>query len=166
VFTELAAQVQEEEQGLGEVAAALAELDATAGLAELARAEGYTRPRVDDSQAFEIRGGRHPVVEQALKAARAGPFIENDCVLGRADIAPAPGFDETAEGRIWLKSEASIRMAEGLGLPWSLAAGFRVLPLRLRDAVYSFVARNRFRVAGRRAVCYAPPTEFRDRFIG
>jgi DNA mismatch repair protein MutS len=102
VFTELAAAVQEAEQGLGEVAAALAELDATAGLAELARTEAYTRPRVDDSQAFEIRGGRHPVVEQALKAARAGPFIENDCVLGRAEIAPAPGFDETAEGRIWL----------------------------------------------------------------
>ncbi len=102
VFAELAAAVQEAEQGLGEVAAALAELDATAGLAELARTEAYTRPRVDDSQAFEIRGGRHPVVEQALKAARAGPFIENDCVLGRAEIAPAPGFDETAEGRIWL----------------------------------------------------------------
>jgi DNA mismatch repair protein MutS len=102
VFAELAAEVQEKERGLGEVAAALAELDATAGLAELARAEGYTRPRVDASQAFDIRGARHPVVEQALKAAKAGPFIENDCVLGRADVAPAPGFDETAEGRIWL----------------------------------------------------------------
>ena len=101
VFAELAAAV-ESEQGLGEVAAALAELDATAGLAELARTEGYTRPIVDASQAFEIRGGRHPVVEQALRAAKAGPFIENDCVLGRAEVAPAPGFDETAEGRIWL----------------------------------------------------------------
>ena len=57
-------------------------------------------------------------------------------------------------------------MAEGLGLPWSMAAGFRVLPLRLRDAVYNFVSRNRFRIGGLRAVCYAPPAEFRDRFIG
>ncbi len=102
VFAELAAKVQEKERALCEVAAALAELDAVAGLAELARIEGYTRPRVDASQAFDIRGGRHPVVEQALKAAKAGPFIDNDCVLGRADLAPAPGFDETAEGRIWL----------------------------------------------------------------
>ena len=70
VFAELAAAVQAEEHGLGQVAAALADLDATAALAELARIEGYTRPRVDDSQAFEIRGGRHPVVEQALKAAQ------------------------------------------------------------------------------------------------
>jgi DNA mismatch repair protein MutS len=102
MFNELAAEVQENEQSLGEIAAALAELDATAGLAELARMEGYTRPRVDASQAFDIRGGRHPVVEQALKAAKSGPFIENDCVLGRADRAPGPGFDETGEGRIWL----------------------------------------------------------------
>jgi DNA mismatch repair protein MutS len=102
VFAELAAKVQEKERELGEVAAALAELDAIAGLAELARVEGYTRPRVDATQAFDIRGGRHPVVEQALKAAKAGPFIENDCVLGRADVAPAPGFDETADRRIWL----------------------------------------------------------------
>ena len=60
VFTELAAAI-ERERGLGAVAVALAELDATAGLAELARTEGYTRPRIDASQAFEIRGGRHPV---------------------------------------------------------------------------------------------------------
>lgn len=56
------------------------------------------------------------------------------------------------QGRVWLKSEGSIRMAEGLGLPWSLAAGFRTLPLRLRDAIYNFVARNRFRIAGRFAM--------------
>ncbi len=98
VFTELADAVQREERGLGEIAAALAELDATAGLAELARIEGYTRPIVDDSEAFEIRGGRHPVVEQALAAARAGPFIENDCVLGRTE----PGDEEPDGGRIWL----------------------------------------------------------------
>ena len=104
VFTELSEVVQREERGLSEIAAALAELDATAGLAELARHEGYTRPFVDDSEAFEIRGGRHPVVEQALAAAKAGPFIENDCVLGRAE--PSGGDSGTEEevegGRIWL----------------------------------------------------------------
>jgi DNA mismatch repair protein MutS len=100
VFTELSEAVQREERGLSEIAAALAELDATAGLAELARLEGYTRPVVDDSEAFEIRGGRHPVVEQALAAAKAGPFIENDCVLGRAE--PSGAEEEVEGGRIWL----------------------------------------------------------------
>ena len=81
----------------------LAELDATAGLAELARRGLYAAPSSTTAQAFEIRGGRHPVVEQALAAAKAGPFIENDCVLGRADArAGSRGTDETADGRIWL----------------------------------------------------------------
>ena len=102
IFAELATAVQNEEQGLGEVAAAVAELDATAGLAELARMEGYVRPAIDGSQAFEIHGGRHPVVEQALKASKAGPFIENDCILGRVEIPPTPGFDESTDARIWL----------------------------------------------------------------
>lgn len=102
VFAELAAAIEREAGALGRIAAALAELDATAGLAELARTESYTRPVVDDSQAFEIRGGRHPVVEQALRAAKAGAFIENDCVLGAgADRRQGDG-EETADGRIWL----------------------------------------------------------------
>lgn len=102
IFTDLARLIEAHEHALGNVAAALAELDHTAALAELARARGWVRPVVDDSQAFEILGGRHPVVEEALKATRAGPFIENDCMLGRAHLQPAPGFDEPADARIWL----------------------------------------------------------------
>lgn len=100
IFAELAAAIQKEADELGRVAAAIAELDATAALAELARFEGYTRPQIDTSQVFDIRGGRHPVVEQALRVAKANAFIENDCVLGEG--AGAGGDEETAKGRIWL----------------------------------------------------------------
>ncbi len=108
IFNELAADVAAAEQALGAVAEALAELDVVAALAELAQAENLVRPVIDDSDAFEIKGGRHPVVEQALRAAKAGAFIENDCVLGRAEVAPprsasgGPGFDEAPHARIWL----------------------------------------------------------------
>jgi len=103
IFTELTGQIAAEERTLGTIAAALAEIDVSVALAELAAQEGYVRPIVDESHAFEIRGGRHPVVEQALAAARAGPFIENDCVLVRGSVGDGPpGFDEVAEGRIWL----------------------------------------------------------------
>jgi predicted DCC family thiol-disulfide oxidoreductase YuxK len=70
-----------------------------------------------------------------------------------------------ADGIAWLKSEGSIRMAEGLGFPWAMAAAFRVLPLSIRDWLYEFVARNRFRLFGRREVCYIPALRFRDRFL-
>lgn len=69
-------------------------------------------------------------------------------------------------GRAWFKSEGSIRMAEGLGFPWRLAALLRVMPLRLRDALYERVAKNRFKWFGRRDTCYMPNTEFKGRFLG
>ncbi len=113
IFDELAGAVAKEEQALAALAAALAEIDHYAGLAELAAGERYVRPTVDGSLVFELRGGRHPVVEQALRAAKSGPFIENDCVLvrgagGDVDDGSAsasskpPGLEEGAEGRVWL----------------------------------------------------------------
>jgi predicted DCC family thiol-disulfide oxidoreductase YuxK len=68
-------------------------------------------------------------------------------------------------GIAWFKSEGSIRMAEGLGFPWSLAAIFRVLPLRLRDALYGAVARNRLRWFGTRSACFRPDPRDADRFL-
>lgn len=102
VFSELSADVAANEALLSDVAGALGELDHTAGLAHLAHHERYVRPTVDASDAFDIRGGRHPVVEQALRRARGGPFVSNDCVLGRAGAELPPGFDEMPDARIWL----------------------------------------------------------------
>ncbi|MFO1170529.1 MAG: DNA mismatch repair protein MutS [Hyphomicrobiaceae bacterium] len=118
IFAELAAKVLREDSGVSAVAAALAELDHTQGLAELAVAERYVRPVLDTSPAFEISGGRHPVVEQALKRDKQAAFIENDCVLGvsraalaatksghgtyRQDQDSTGGFEERSDARIWL----------------------------------------------------------------
>ena len=66
---------------IAQTARGLAELDLTAALADLAKAENWCRPKVDESRALNIEDGRHPVVEQALR--RTGePFIANDCDLG------------------------------------------------------------------------------------
>ncbi len=66
---------------LGTAARALAEIDLAAALAELATLNNWCRPAVDDSRRFEIAGGRHPVVEAALKLQSGAPFIANDCAL-------------------------------------------------------------------------------------
>jgi len=70
-----------------------------------------------------------------------------------------------ADGVAWLKSEAVIRIAQRLGLPWSLAAIARVLPRPWRDRLYGVLARNRFRVFGRRDSCYLPDPRDADRFL-
>lgn len=83
-FNELSNQVNTAADKIAECAAALAELDTILGLALLSEEEHYTRPLVDNSQSFNIRNGRHPVVEQALRKSKSGPFIENNCVLDKA----------------------------------------------------------------------------------
>ena len=62
---------------LRELAAALAELDVLANLAERSRALNYCRPELVDEPGIRIRAGRHPVVEQLLDA----PFVANDLEL-------------------------------------------------------------------------------------
>jgi DNA mismatch repair protein MutS len=65
-------------------ARALAEIDVAAAFADLSAEENWCQPLVDDSRAFQITGGRHPVVERALR--REGqPFVANDCALTGRD---------------------------------------------------------------------------------
>ncbi len=70
---------------LGALARALSEIDLTAGLAHLATSENWVLPKMDDSRAFDLQGGRHPVVEAALQAS-GSPFIANDCDLSEQSI--------------------------------------------------------------------------------
>jgi DNA mismatch repair protein MutS len=69
---------------IGLAARGLAEIDLAAGLADLAAAETWAEPVVDNSRAFMVTGGRHPVVERALRRQGAGPFVANDCALTEA----------------------------------------------------------------------------------
>ncbi|MDE2029386.1 MAG: DNA mismatch repair protein MutS [Alphaproteobacteria bacterium] len=81
LFADLVGEVTSRMQDLRAAAQALAALDVAAALAELAVEQNYARPVVDASRAFEIKAGRHPVVEQALKKQGGGAFIANDCDL-------------------------------------------------------------------------------------
>lgn len=80
VFDRLRAAVLDRAPQIGQAARALAEIDLATGFADIAAGEGWVRPRVDDSRAFVIEGGRHPVVERALKR-KADSFVANDCRL-------------------------------------------------------------------------------------
>jgi predicted DCC family thiol-disulfide oxidoreductase YuxK len=87
-------------------------------------------------------------------------------VLGPEGVDSLPDsivlMDETG---VHTRSSAAIRIAEGLGRPYSLLSVGRVLPRPLRDAVYDFVARNRYRWFGRRETCMVPTPELTARFV-
>jgi predicted DCC family thiol-disulfide oxidoreductase YuxK len=67
--------------------------------------------------------------------------------------------------RAAVRSTAALRIARGLGLPWSLAYGLTVVPPPLRDFAYDFFARRRYRWFGRKEECMLPTPELRDRFL-
>ncbi|MGX7741404.1 DNA mismatch repair protein MutS [Rhodopseudomonas parapalustris] len=93
IFDRLAAMIDAAGEDLRAAAHAFALLDVATALAKLASDDNYVRPEVDQSLSFAIEGGRHPVVEQALKKA-GEPFIANAC-----DLSPGPA---QTSGQIWL----------------------------------------------------------------
>ena len=90
LFTEMCELALAHAEPIAAAADALSVLDVASALGELAVAQRYARPKVDDSLAFAITRGRHPVVEAALAAGHGGPFVANDC-----DLSP------DARGRLW-----------------------------------------------------------------
>jgi len=93
IFERLCAKALAIGDDLRAAAHAFALLDVATALGRLAVDENYVRPEVDESLGFAIEGGRHPVVEQALKR-NGEPFIANSC-----DLSPAPG---QKSGQLWL----------------------------------------------------------------
>lgn len=62
-------------------------------------------------------------------------------------------------------SDAVLAIYAGLGWPWKALAVFRLVPRVIRDPLYLFVARNRYRIFGKRDSCWLPSPEFRDRLL-
>ena len=93
IFDRLCAMALAAGDDLRAAAHAFAMLDVATALARLAIDDNYVRPEVDHSLSFAVEGGRHPVVEQALKR-NGQPFIANSC-----DLSPGPA---QKNGQLWL----------------------------------------------------------------
>jgi predicted DCC family thiol-disulfide oxidoreductase YuxK len=69
------------------------------------------------------------------------------------------------EARCFARSSAALRVVRRLPWPWPLLYGFIVVPRPLRDLVYRWVARHRYRWFGRRSTCLMPTPEVQARFL-
>jgi len=69
------------------------------------------------------------------------------------------------EGKAYQKSTAALKLYNLLPLPWKWTQLFWIVPRRVRDAVYNFVARNRYKWFGKREQCMIPTPQLRRRFI-
>lgn len=100
---------------------------------------------------------------------RFAPFQSEaaERILGKFNY-PAASLDSFVlieGGKLYTKSEAGLRVQKLLGGIHSLLYAFIVVPAPLRDAVYDFVAGNRYRWFGKREECMIPDPGIRSRFL-
>lgn len=108
--------------------------------------------RHDRSQRIRFASIQSAVGQQLL--ARAGLRVE-----GLQTLLVIDGE------RSWQHTAAILRVLHALGWPWRLAWAGWLVPAPLRDALYRWVARNRYRIWGRSATCMLPAPEHGARFL-
>jgi len=67
--------------------------------------------------------------------------------------------------KCYIKSEAVFEIIKELSGFWYLFGVFRILPLSIRDACYSFISKNRYNLFGKKDVCMMPSEKIKKRFL-
>jgi predicted DCC family thiol-disulfide oxidoreductase YuxK len=113
--------------------------------------------RHDRKDAFRFAPQQGEAARQVLaRHALDSATMETICVIENYN-SPQEAF--------YTRSDAALLIAEGLGGIWTLTLAARLLPRSFRDACYDFVARNRYRIFGRRTECRLPCEEDKHRFL-
>ncbi|CAM4362288.1 thiol-disulfide oxidoreductase DCC family protein [Paenibacillus phoenicis] len=68
-------------------------------------------------------------------------------------------------GTYYIRSDAALRIARGLRYLWPLLYALIVVPKGIRDAVYQFIAKHRYRWFGKDETCLVPTRELKERFL-
>lgn len=66
---------------------------------------------------------------------------------------------------IFTRADAPLEVVRRLGGAWSLLTVFKIIPRSVRNAVYDWVARNRYRWFGKKEACMLPRPEWKERFL-
>lgn len=69
------------------------------------------------------------------------------------------------DDRCYVKSDAALRIARALRWPWPLLGVFTLVPRTVRDRVYEYIARNRYRWFGKQDACSRPAPGMAHRFL-
>jgi predicted DCC family thiol-disulfide oxidoreductase YuxK len=111
------------------------------------RAARFRFASLDSDAAHRVLSGCEARVEE-LRAVRGGESL--GLVQG---------------GHLHTRSDAALRIAAALPLPWRLLSALRLVPRAVRDAAYSAVAARRHRTREAAESCYAPDDAYAERFL-
>ena len=111
---------------------------------------------------FMLRHDRKGVFRLAAMQGETGAALMRRAGLDPADPDSFVVFDR---GRVLMNSDAVIHIWCRLGWPWKIAAIGRLIPRMVRDRLYGIVARNRYRIFGKRDACWVPDADQAKRVV-
>ena len=116
----------------------------------------------DASVNFIIRQDKKNVFRFAALQSSAGQQLAEKYHLPKKDF---DSFVLVDQGKIYIKSTAGLRVYGNLPWIWKWTQIFWIVPKFIRDAVYDYVARNRYKWFGKKDQCVIPSAEVRSRFL-
>ena|SRR6185503_13881353 len=108
--------------------------------------------RLDDKKLFKFAALEGETAQKTLTPLMP-EYLKEDTIIYFED------------GKIYLRSNAALRILKALGIPFNLGYAFTIVPKFLRDGVYRWVANRRYKYGKRYDSCPVPPVEWRDRFL-
>ena len=92
---------------------------------------------------------------------------EGQRVLNKYDL-PSTDFNSFVlieNGKAFTRSAAALKVAKKLNGLWPLLYGFMIVPGFIRDAIYNWIAKNRYKWFGKKDACMIPTPELKARFL-
>lgn len=99
-------------------------------------------------------------------AALQSDFAEEKLQPLNIDYHQMGSFVLLEDGKVYQKSTAALRVAKKLNGFWPILYAFIVIPKFIRDAVYNFIAKNRYKWFGKEESCWVPTPELKSKFLG
>jgi predicted DCC family thiol-disulfide oxidoreductase YuxK len=84
---------------------------------------------------------------------------------GGKKTAPYESVILIDEGKVYRNSSATLRIARHLDGGWKFFYAFIIIPSFIRDGVYKWIARNRYKWYGKKEACMVPSAEVKERFL-
>ena len=116
----------------------------------------------DGAVNFLLRQDKKNIFRFAPLQSEAGQMLLNRYGLKHEDFE---SFILIDKGKVYQKSVAALRVMNKLPWYWKEVQLFWIVPAFLRNAIYDFIARNRYAWFGKKDRCMIPTAEMRGRFL-
>lgn len=116
----------------------------------------------DGAVNFVLRQDKNDSFRFAPLQSKAGKVLLQQYDLPTEDFA---SFILIDKGKLYRKSSAALRVMRRLPWFWKPVQLFWIIPPFIRNAVYDFIARNRYRWFGKKEACMVPTPQMRNRFL-